>query len=140
MKLTTRRLILIAVALVAAGYLIDAALGSSNSLPADIALSEDTPQAASPVGDVIGVDELPPEALETLDLIDNDGPFPYSKDGAIFHNYEGLLPAKKDGYYCEYTVITPGASDRGARRIVTGQAGEKYYTDDHYSTFRLIVE
>jgi len=88
----------------------------------------------------ISVGELPPEALDTLDLIDSGGPFPYDKDGSVFHNYEGLLPAEADGYYREYTVDTPGASDRGARRIVTGGEGERYYTDDHYASFRLIVD
>ncbi|HZR01739.1 MAG TPA: ribonuclease domain-containing protein, partial [Burkholderiales bacterium] len=43
------------------------------------------------------------------------------------------------GYYREYTVPTPGASDRGARRIITGTAGERYYTADHYRSFRSIV-
>ena len=90
--------------------------------------------------DEIGVDDLPQEALVTLDLIDSGGPFPYDKDGSVFHNYEGLLPAEADGYYREYTVDTPGASDRGARRIVTGGEGERYYTDDHYASFRLIVD
>jgi ribonuclease T1 len=83
---------------------------------------------------------LPPEARTTLQLIESGGPFPYSKDGTVFHNYEGVLPEKPDGYYREYTVVTPGASDRGARRVVAGSNGERYYTDDHYNTFQLIVE
>jgi ribonuclease T1 len=37
-------------------------------------------------------------------------------------------------------VRTPGAKDRGARRIVAGVPGEYYYTDDHYQTFRRIIE
>ncbi|MBN1152940.1 MAG: ribonuclease N1 [Dehalococcoidia bacterium] len=88
----------------------------------------------------VSVDELPPEAQTTVELIDFGGPFPYDKDGSIFHNYEGLLPPEADGYYREYTVETPGSSDRGARRIVAGADGERYYTDDHYESFRLIVE
>jgi len=88
----------------------------------------------------VSVDELPPEAHTTLDLIEAGGPYPYDKDGSIFHNYEGLLPEKADGYYREYTVDTPGSSDRGARRIVTGGDGERFYTDDHYKSFRLIVD
>jgi len=90
--------------------------------------------------DEVGFDDLPPEALVTLDLIDSGGPFPYDRDGSVFHNYEGLLPAQADGYYREYTVETPGASNRGARRIVAGADGERYYTDDHYESFGLIVE
>jgi ribonuclease T1 len=37
-------------------------------------------------------------------------------------------------------VPTPGARDRGARRIVAGTPDEFYYTDDHYNTFRRILE
>jgi len=94
----------------------------------------------SPGLNEVSVNDLPPEAKATLDLIDSDGPFPYDKDGSVFHNYEGLLPAEADGYYREYTVETPGASNRGARRIVAGADGESYYTDDHYESFQLIVE
>ena len=81
---------------------------------------------------------LPPEAIETLALIQRGGPFPYRKDGTTFQNRERLLPAKPRGYYREYTVPTPGARDRGARRIVTGgqPPREWYYTDDHYDSFR----
>lgn len=89
---------------------------------------------------VISINDLPVEARETIKLIKNGGPFPYSKDGSIFYNYEGLLPNKPAGYYHEYTVITPGSPGRGSRRIVVGSKGEFYYTDDHYSTFRLVVE
>ncbi len=88
----------------------------------------------------ISVHDLPPEATTTLELIENEGPFPYAKDGTVFHNYEGLLPKKTDGYYREYTVVTPGSRDRGARRIVAGRDGERYYTDDHYNSFRLVVD
>ncbi len=87
---------------------------------------------------VITYDELPPEALDTLALIDSDGPFPYSKDGSTFQNRERLLPRKPNGYYSEYTVITPGENDRGARRIIGGEEGERYYTDDHYESFYWI--
>jgi len=91
-------------------------------------------------GNEISTAELPPEAVITLGLIESGGPFPYSRDGTVFYNYEGLLPAKPGGYYHEYTVITPGESDRGARRIVAGAGGEYYYTDDHYNSFRRIVQ
>jgi ribonuclease T1 len=81
---------------------------------------------------------LPAEARETLRLIDAGGPFPYPKDGSVFNNFEGILPAHSRGYYHEYTVPTPGERDRGARRIVTGSGGEVYYTDDHYKSFRAV--
>ena len=58
----------------------------------------------------------------------------------MFQNREGRLPPQPRGYYREYTVITPGSSDRGARRIVTGgdPPSEFHYTDDHYRSFRRI--
>jgi ribonuclease T1 len=90
-------------------------------------------------GGTVSVRDLPPEASETLRLIVQGGPFRHDQDGAVFQNREGLLPDHPRGYYHEYTVETPGSADRGARRIVTGQAGERYYTDDHYETFRFIV-
>jgi len=58
----------------------------------------------------------------------------------VFSNRESQLPKRNRGYYREYTVKTPGAKDRGARRIVAGVPGEYYYTDDHYKTFRRIIE
>ncbi len=82
---------------------------------------------------------LPSQADDTLNLIANGGPFPYSQDGVVFQNREGVLPAESYGYYHEYTVITPGAPTRGTRRIITGQAPqEDYYTADHYASFYLI--
>ncbi|KND26678.1 guanyl-specific ribonuclease [Streptomyces acidiscabies] len=83
--------------------------------------------------------DLPAEARKTLALIDKGGPYPYSRDGVVFGNFEGRLPKEKRGYYHEYTVKTPGSRDRGARRIVTGQSGEIYYTDDHYDSFRTVL-
>jgi guanyl-specific ribonuclease Sa len=91
-----------------------------------------------------GIDEaqswLPPEALDTLALIEAGGPFPYDRDGTVFQNREGRLPSQPRGHYREYTVPTPGSRDRGARRIVTGgdPPVEFYYTDDHYRSFRRI--
>ncbi|HEX2531668.1 MAG TPA: ribonuclease [Burkholderiaceae bacterium] len=92
--------------------------------------------------ETIAIGDLPPQARHTLVLIKRGGPFPYSKDGAIFGNYEGVLPKQKRGYYHEFTVKTKRARNRGARRIVVGgqPPQEYYYTDDHYATFRRIKE
>lgn len=81
---------------------------------------------------------LPAEARDTLERIAHGGPFEYSQDGVVFGNYEHLLPAQPRGYYHEYTVETPGARTRGARRIVTAGTPPVvfYYTDDHYRSFR----
>jgi ribonuclease T1 len=83
---------------------------------------------------------LPPEAQQTLQLIRKGGPYPYQRDGVAFGNYERLLPQRNRGYYREYTVPTPGAKNRAARRIIAGRIGEYYYTDDHYRSFRRIRE
>ncbi|MET7987139.1 MULTISPECIES: ribonuclease domain-containing protein [unclassified Streptomyces] len=87
----------------------------------------------------VPVAALPAEARATLALIDRGGPFPYAKDGSVFGNFERELPGRTRGYYHEYTVRTPGERDRGARRIVTGQGGEIFYTDDHYNSFKAVL-
>ena len=84
--------------------------------------------------------DLPPEARQTLELIKNNGPFPYRQDGTTFGNREKRLPQRGHGYYREYTVKTPGAKDRGPRRIVAGNGGEFYYSSDHYRSFMRIRE
>ncbi len=107
------------VALVLLGWLFTAGTGDSG-------------RAA---GDVAALSQLPPEAASTWALIEDGGPFPYARDGTTFGNREGLLPRQPDGYYREYTVPTPGERDRGARRLVTGEGGELWYTADHYASF-----
>jgi ribonuclease T1 len=88
---------------------------------------------------VVRLADLPPEAARTVELIDAGGPFPEPEhDGGTFGNREELLPDRPDGYYREYTVPTPGAETRGARRIVAGRDGELYWTADHYSSFSRI--
>ncbi len=100
--------------------------------------------ARTPQPDWVSIDALPAPARDTLVRIRNGGPFRHAKDGTVFFNREGRLPPRERGYYREYTVPTPGASDRGARRIVAGgdprASGEYYYTGDHYRSFRRIRE
>ncbi|ABX07311.1 ribonuclease domain-containing protein [Herpetosiphon sp.] len=97
-----------------------------------------TPERDSAGLRYVAFGDLPIQAQATIRLIEQGGPFPYSKDGAIFNNREQILPSKPRGYYREYTVETPGSADRGARRIVAGDNGELYYTDDHYASFRRV--
>jgi ribonuclease T1 len=110
------------------------------------ALVAGTAQAKGPApAPTVALSVLPREAQETEQLIRKGGPFPYSKDGSVFGNRERLLPPKTRGYYREYTVRTPGLRHRGARRIVCGGARPVdpdacYYTEDHYASFRLIVQ
>ncbi|MEJ1197232.1 MULTISPECIES: ribonuclease domain-containing protein [unclassified Streptomyces] len=94
--------------------------------------------APAAVGDIC-YSALPSQAHDTLDLIEQGGPYPFEQDGTVFQNREGILPSRSTGYYHEYTVITPGSDTRGARRIVTGDASqEDYYTADHYASFDLV--
>jgi ribonuclease T1 len=81
---------------------------------------------------------MPPQACDTLTRIMHNGPFPYSQDGVVFGNYEGLLPQQPSGFYHEYTVETPDARNRGVRRIITGGTPPTvfYYTGDHYRSFQ----
>jgi ribonuclease T1 len=105
---------------------------------ANAAFARSTPEALPEVA----LADLPKEAQDLRALIGKGGPFRYSRDGVVFGNRERILPAKPRGYYHEYTVHTPGARDRAARRMVCG--GPKttpdacYYTDDHYQSFRRI--
>lgn len=97
-------------------------------------------EPATKIGEIAAA-ELPREGRTTLDLIKKGGPFPYpEKDGSTFGNFEKRLPGRERGYYREYTVPTPGAKNRGARRIVAGRDGEFYYTADHYNSFKRIKE
>jgi ribonuclease T1 len=89
---------------------------------------------------VVRLDDLPPEAAETVALIEAGGPFPYADDGETFLNSAGLLPEREVGYYRVYTVETPGSVEPTSRRIVTGTDGELYWTDDLYTSFRRIQE
>lgn len=82
--------------------------------------------------------DLPYLAQDTLALIDRGGPFPYDRDGITFENREGILPDHERGYYREYTVVAPGADNRGPLRIVTGAGDEFFWTEDHYASFERI--
>lgn len=84
------------------------------------------------------VSALPKQGQQTYALIRKGGPFPYAKDGVVFQNREGVLPRRSRGIYHEYTVKSPGSSDRGARRIVCAALPECYYTGDHYASFQRI--
>lgn len=102
------------------------------------------PLSGGPV-ETIGSRQLPPQGQDMMALIYQGGPFRHDKDGVVFGNRERILPASPRGYYREYTVRTPNERSRGARRIVCGGARPVapdacYYTDDHYASFRKIVQ
>ena len=102
-------------------------------------------QAPAAVLQTVTLTALPAQGRDMMALIEKGGPFKYDKDGTVFGNREKLLPARQRGYYREYTVRTPGDSSRGARRIVCGGQQPRapdacFYTDDHYASFRQIVQ
>ena len=112
------------------------------ALNAVVSTAKETPVFASNA--VVALTSLPPQAQTTYRLVMQGGPFPYDKDGDIFGNRERQLPSQPRGYYREYTVKTPGASNRGTQRIVCGGQPVTapqacYYTADHYASFRKIV-
>lgn len=90
-------------------------------------------------GRTIPMGDLPSQAIDALKLVELGGPYPYRQDDGVFGNREGLLPARPSGAYREYTVVTPGSPDRGARRLVIGEGRFVYYTDDHYASFRFVT-
>lgn len=131
-----------AAALLAFFALLFTGLGTTTA-QAEPITAQTTATAQAVCGDVsdfrvVALSSLPPQATDTYELILAGGPFPYPEDGTVFQNREGLLPDCPSGYYHEYTVKTPGSSTRGARRIVTGEDGEFFYTGDHYASFQLI--
>ncbi|WP_235892594.1 ribonuclease domain-containing protein [Mycolicibacterium hodleri] len=115
------------------------------------ALLRPNPSLSDPASTVAGVSTcrlstLPPQVAVTVRLIQTDGPFPFPRtDGVVFGNREGQLPEQAKGYYHEYTVITPGASNRSTRRIVTGGSPltdppQYFYTGDHYDSFCVVPD
>ena len=120
------------------------------ALTVAVALAAVSPTAslarpASGQGETVSLASLPAQAQRTQQLIHAGGPFPYSRDGVVFGNYEKRLERQPRGYYHEYTVPTPGARNRGARRIICGGAKPTepdacFYTEDHYGSFRRIVK
>ncbi|MBE8517123.1 ribonuclease N [Amycolatopsis sp. H6(2020)] len=132
--------------LVLGGWLVKDNLGSGSTSPSPSASVTTTPAkggAAVPGADsglpVKALSALPSQATDTWKLIEAGGPYPYPRnDDVVFENREKRLPGKKSGYYHEYTVKTPGSADRGARRLITGQAHELYYTGDHYASFVVV--
>lgn len=93
--------------------------------------------------ETIALSQLPLQGQTTYRAIFEGGPFRHDKDGTVFGNRERLLPRERRGHYREYTVDTPGARTRGARRIVCGGPPTTpqacWYTADHYASFRKIV-
>ena len=90
-------------------------------------------------GGTVALAALPPEGREALRLVAAGGPYPYRQDDGVFGNREGVLPPRSNGSYREYTVVTPGSADRGARRLVVDSGRWVYYSDDHYLTFRFVT-
>ena len=152
MKRSSSKLLAFAALVIAVVALVAAMVGggpltappetsSIQSTTAEPGSASTAPSVANPSAlPTINASQLPKEAQQTLALIAKGGPYPYREDDGIFGNFEGRLPKKSSGFYKEYTVETPGASSRGARRIIVGKDTAKYYTADHYDSFKFIVE
>lgn len=83
--------------------------------------------------------DLPGVAQDVVEDIEDGGPYVCEKDGSTFANYEGVLPGRERGYYAEFTVIDDCSRNRGALRIVAGDEGELFWTDDHYASFDRVL-
>ncbi|RYF68275.1 MAG: guanine-specific ribonuclease N1 and T1 [Comamonadaceae bacterium] len=121
-----------------------AALGGG----ADVSWARDAREVRSSDGterveSSVALRDLPTQGRQTYQVILEGGPFRYDKDGSVFGNRERLLPRERRGHYREYTVDTPGARNRGARRIVCGGPARTpeacWYTADHYASFKRIM-
>ena len=142
---TLRSLLLTGLLLAALPFAVSGGMsGQWSAVPS--AQAREMPQQSSAPGaiPVVAAADLPVQARDVLRRIEQGGPFEGYKDGVVFGNYERLLPSKHRGFYREYTVPTPGARNRGARRIVCGGAKHHpevcYYTNDHYASFRRIAK
>ena len=140
---TARKLGLAIVSSFASALTLTAVLALSSALGTS-AHAKGVPETSNSVTETVSLVNLPKEAQTTARLIRSGGPFPHDKDGVVFGNRERILPKQQRGFYREYTVITPGARNRGARRIVCGGAVAVnpeacYYSDDHYASFRRLV-
>ena len=127
-----------------AGAMFAVALAAAVAF-ASLAPSRSEAKQSAGLGADVSLASLSPEAQRTDQLIHSGGPFPYDRDGVVFGNYEKRLPKQPRGFYHEYTVPTPGARTRGARRIICGgnpptEPQACFYTEDHYNSFHRIVK
>ncbi|MFC7657022.1 ribonuclease domain-containing protein [Pseudonocardia benzenivorans] len=140
------RVALVALAVLAGLVAVGLITGRSGTPAADpgsastgcVVVSSQVPGASASKLPVQPLCALPPEAATVYAQIRSGGPYRYDRDGVVFANAERLLPAEPRGYYHEFTVPTPGETDRGARRLVTGAGQELYYTGDHYGSFVVV--
>lgn len=150
-SVVTGRLRVLAAALTAAAIGLGVTGCSTSSHHDSVSTQQSAVRTSSAAGAPAGaagscaLTSLPAEAMTTVRLIHSGGPFPHPRnDGVVFRNRERQLPAESSGYYHEYTVDTPGASTRGARRVITGgtpltSPPVYYYTGDHYKSFCTIT-
>ncbi|MVU83851.1 ribonuclease [Nocardia sp. ET3-3] len=97
------------------------------------------PAAPHPVAELrLVTASVPQRAWTTLGLIDQGGwppaDCPGTKGGTTWQNRGGQLPEGVDYLEWDVNCKAPGRS-RDAERIVTGNDGSAWYTDDHYATF-----
>jgi ribonuclease T1 len=58
--------------------------------------------------------------------------------GAYFANVGTHLPTQPPGYYREYLVESTGSPNSGMERIILGDNGEVYFTEDCGNSFAEI--
>ncbi|RAJ32913.1 ribonuclease domain-containing protein [Pedobacter cryoconitis] len=78
---------------------------------------------------------VPQKAYTVADYVAKNGKAPQGYvGGTVFQNREGLLP--QGVAYKEYDVNPKvNGQNRGTERIILGNDGSRYYTNDHYASF-----
>ncbi len=121
-------------------------------IPAAERSSSGAPAPGTSLTPVIQDQNRAEKIMELIAKIHNGDSLPYSHDGIVFTNKEGVLPQASKGYYHEYTLVigdgassvvigdttypvAPALSARGAERIIIGGGQLIYYTPDHYRHF-----
>lgn len=135
------RLLGYVVAALASSFLLAGCGTAYRSVPDGMVHTSPTAVSTDPFSGLpwVKTSHITPEGRDVLREIDRGGPFEYpGKDGSVFGNFEGVLPKQARGCYHEYTVDTPGISNRGTRRIITGCHHDFYWTADHYQHFERI--
>ncbi len=109
---------------------------------------QSTPRDSAPKSSNNAITGLPDHVLKTLAYVEKHHRAPDGYEGGrVFHNFgsggEQALPRTDDEgdhiTYHEWDVHPkrPGVN-RGADRLVTGSDGMRYYTSDHYRTFKKV--
>ncbi|MDO5581798.1 MAG: ribonuclease domain-containing protein [Planctomycetia bacterium] len=75
------------------------------------------------------------DLTQTIERIASGTRDEHRNDGTEFRNRERRLPKEQNCYYTEFVHRIGYGRSPGAHRIIIGQAGDIWYTPDHYQSF-----